>query len=105
MKDYLFKVKNLDDNFGITKMTTVQKLALPVLLSGADVLVRSQTGSGKTLAYAVPIVESLQRLRPKLTRSDGIRAVVVLPTRELALQTYQCFVKLTKVGMFCFAKK
>lgn len=102
MKGYLFKVKNLDDNFGITKMTTVQKLALPVLMSGADALVRSQTGSGKTLAYAVPIVESLQRVRPKLSRSDGIRAVVVLPTRELALQTYQCFAKLTKVSTVCF---
>lgn len=92
------KVKNLEDSFGVTKLTTVQKLALPVLLSGQDALVRSQTGSGKTLAYAVPIVEALHKRRPKLTRADGIIAVVVLPTRELALQTYECFVKLIKVS-------
>lgn len=82
----------------MTQLTTVQKLAIPVLLSGKDALVRSQTGSGKTLSYAVPIVESLHRKRPKLTRAEGIKAVVVLPTRELALQTYQCFVKLMKVS-------
>lgn len=88
----------MHDSFGITQMTTVQKLAIPVLLKGKDALVRSQTGSGKTLAYAVPVLESLHQIRPKITRGDGIRALVVLPTRELALQTYECFLKLVKVS-------
>ena len=59
--------------------------------------IRSQTGSGKTLAYALPIIEGLQAIRPKINRHDGIRVVVVVPTRELAVQTYELFVKLTKV--------
>lgn len=57
---------------------------------------RSQTGSGKTLAYALPIVEKLQAMQPKVTRDDGILAVVIVPTRELAIQTYELFVKLVK---------
>ena len=56
----------------------------------------AKTGSGKTLAYALPIIETLQRVRPKLTRDSGIKALVVVPTRELALQTYECFLKLVK---------
>ncbi|XP_046614736.1 probable ATP-dependent RNA helicase DDX31 [Neodiprion virginianus] len=91
-----FTVSNLEQNMQITKLTTVQQKAIPHILSGKDVLVRSQTGSGKTLAYALPIVESLHKVRPKLTRDSGLRALVIVPTRELALQTYECFLKLIK---------
>lgn len=91
-----YSISNLEQNMGITKTTTVQQRAIPVILSGKDVLIRSQTGSGKTLAYALPIVETLQRIRPKLMRNSGLRALVVVPTRELALQTYECFLKLVK---------
>ena len=49
-------VKNLRD-LGITKLTTIQARALPVILGGKDALVKSQTGSGKTLTYAVPIIQ------------------------------------------------
>lgn len=86
-----YAVSNLEQNMKITNMTTVQQKAIPVIMSGKDVLIRSQTGSGKTLAYALPIVESLQRIRPKLMRNSGLKALVVVPTRELALQTYECF--------------
>lgn len=114
-------VKNLADVLHITELTTVQKRTVPVVLTGRDVLVRSQTGSGKTLgeltadwlntnwafktnktktfsiqAYALPIVQKLQDIRPKLTREDGIQAVVIVPTRELAIQSYELFVKLLK---------
>ena len=82
----------------ITKMTTVQQKSIPEILAGKDVLVRSQTGSGKTLAYALPIIESLQKVRPKLSRSSGLKALIIVPTRELALQTYECFLKLIKVS-------
>lgn len=61
---------------------------------------RSQTGSGKTLAYALPIIEGLQAIRPKLNRHDGLRVIVVVPTRELAVQTYELFVKLVKVCIY-----
>ncbi|XP_015176511.1 PREDICTED: probable ATP-dependent RNA helicase DDX31 [Polistes dominula] len=91
-----FMVSNLEQNMNITKMTTVQQMAIPQIFSGKDVLIRSQTGSGKTLAYAIPIIECLHKIRPKLTRSSGLSALIVVPTRELALQTYECFLKLRK---------
>lgn len=89
-------VANLEQTLAITRVTAIQDKTIAELQSGKDALVRSQTGSGKTLAYAIPIVESLHRIRPKLTRKDGIKALIVLPTRELALQTYECLVKLIK---------
>ncbi|XP_061393731.1 probable ATP-dependent RNA helicase CG8611, partial [Musca vetustissima] len=89
-------VKNLADILGITHLTTVQKKTIPKALEGKDILVRSQTGSGKTLAYALPLVEKLHSIRPKITRDCGILAVVIVPTRELAIQTYELFLKLVK---------
>ncbi|XP_017886189.1 probable ATP-dependent RNA helicase CG8611 [Ceratina calcarata] len=91
-----FMISNLEQNMTITKMTIVQQKAIPQILSGKDVLIRSQTGSGKTLAYALPIVECLHKIRPKLNRNSGLKALVIVPTRELALQTYECFLKLIK---------
>lgn len=91
-----FMISNLEQNMHITKMTTVQQKAIPQIFSRKDVLVRSQTGSGKTLAYALPIVECLHKIRPKLNRNSGLKALIVVPTRELALQTYECFLKLIK---------
>lgn len=96
MPIHAHSIANLEKNLGMSKVTTVQKMSFPVIMSGKDTLVRSQTGSGKTIAYALPIVESLQSIRPKLQRSHGVQAVVIVPTRELALQTYECFVKLVK---------
>lgn len=89
-------VKNMADILKITELTTVQQRTVPVVLSGRDVLVRSQTGSGKTLAFALPIVQKLQEIRPKLTRDAGIQALIIVPTRELAIQVYELFVKLLK---------
>lgn len=56
--------------------------------------IRSQTGSGKTLTYAVPILNQLVSRTPKLQRSDGVQAIVVVPTRELAQQTHELISKL-----------
>ena len=52
---------------------------------------------GKTLAYAIPIVNDLQSSEERISRSDGPCALVVTPTRELAIQVYQVFQMLTKV--------
>lgn len=89
-------VKNLADLLSITQLTTVQEKTIPRALEGHDLLVRSQTGSGKTLAYALPIVEKLQTIRPQLNRESGIRALIIVPSRELAIQTYELFIKLLK---------
>lgn len=91
-----FMKKNLNEGMNITQVTTVQQLSIQPILDGGDVLVRSQTGSGKTLAYAIPIIQKLQEIRPKISRKDGIYAVIILPTRELALQTLEIFTKLCK---------
>lgn len=89
-------VKTLHDLLEITELTNVQQRAVPVALEGRDILVRSQTGSGKTLAYALPIVQQLQEIQPKINRLDGIFALVIVPTRELAIQTLEVFIKLLK---------
>ncbi|KAH8287172.1 hypothetical protein KR054_003914, partial [Drosophila jambulina] len=89
-------VKNLEDLLSIKELTTVQERAIPHVLAGKDVLVRSQTGSGKTLAYALPLVEMLQKKSPKIQRKDGVLALVIVPTRELVIQTYELVQKLVK---------
>ena len=65
---------------GITEPVQVQAEAIPALLAGRDVVMEAQTGSGKTLAYLIPLVEKLPR------GGAGPRALIVTPTRELALQ-------------------
>ncbi|XP_047448729.1 probable ATP-dependent RNA helicase DDX31 isoform X2 [Mugil cephalus] len=89
-------VATLNKVLNVSTLTSVQRQTIPVLLSGRDAVVRSQTGSGKTLSYAVPVVQSLQCVQPKVSRSDGPLAVVLVPTRELALQTFLTFQKLLK---------
>ncbi|KAK7068938.1 ATPdependent RNA helicase [Halocaridina rubra] len=88
-------VSNLQ-KFGFSSMTLVQEKGIPCVLSGQDCLIKSQTGSGKTLSYAVPIIHNLMSQTPRVTRSDGLLALIVVPTRELALQSYQWFEKLCK---------
>ncbi|XP_077003470.1 ATP-dependent DNA helicase DDX31 [Tamandua tetradactyla] len=80
----------------MSSMTSVQKRSIPALLEGRDALVRSQTGSGKTLAYCIPMVQSLQAMKSKIQRSDGPYALVLVPTRELALQSFDTVQKLLK---------
>lgn len=68
---------------GYEAPTEIQSRAIPVILGGRDILARAQTGTGKTDAFALPIVEVLSR-----THGNGHhpRALVLTPTRELALQ-------------------
>ncbi|XP_075881610.1 ATP-dependent DNA helicase DDX31 isoform X2 [Nelusetta ayraudi] len=89
-------VATLNKVLNVSTVTSVQKQTIPALLAGRDAVVRSQTGSGKTLSYGVPVVQSLQAVQPKVSRSDGPLAVVIVPTRELAQQTFQIFQKLVK---------
>lgn len=68
------------------KMTEIQRRGIPPLLAGRDVLGAAKTGSGKTLAFLIPAVEMLTSLRFKPRNGTG--AIVVSPTRELALQIF-----------------
>ncbi|XP_053764460.1 probable ATP-dependent RNA helicase DDX31 isoform X2 [Panthera pardus] len=89
-------ISTINTVLNMTSMTSVQKQSIPVLLEGRDALVRSQTGSGKTLAYCIPVVQSLQAMKSKIQRSDGPYALVLVPTRELALQSFNTVQKLLK---------
>ncbi|KKY32606.1 putative atp-dependent rna helicase has1 [Diaporthe ampelina] len=74
------------DEMGFTKMTDIQKRAVPPLLAGKDVLGAAKTGSGKTLAFLIPAIEMLSALKFKPRNGTGV--IVVSPTRELALQIF-----------------
>ena len=74
---------------GYTDPTPIQRKAIPPALAGRDVLGCAQTGTGKTCAFAAPI---LQRLSARAPRPRVIRALVLTPTRELAIQTQDSFV-------------
>lgn len=96
LKIHAHSIKNMKEVLNFTKLTHVQQKSIPAALDGKDLLIRSPTGSGKTLSYALPIVEKLHNMQPRLTRSQGIHALVIVPTRELAVQTYELFLKLVK---------
>lgn len=92
--------KNLAEN-GISEFFPVQSEIIPILLrfsefncvTPRDLCVSAPTGSGKTLAYAIPIVQSLLRIRQRHERR--LRALIILPGRELAKQVYGVICKLT----------
>lgn len=64
---------------GFVEPTEVQEKTLPILLEGKDLIIRSKTGSGKTLGFLIPILQRLER-------GKGLQAVILAPTRELAVQ-------------------
>ena len=67
--------------------TPVQAAAIPQAMLGKDVLATAQTGTGKTLAFLIPIMEQLlQKDAPGVVANSGIAALVLVPTRELAMQ-------------------
>lgn len=72
---------------GIETPTEVQAEAIPVMLSGKDVIVRAKTGSGKTFAFLLPVLQEL---------TEGLQALIVVPTRELALQINKEATKLSR---------
>ncbi|PNW80375.1 hypothetical protein CHLRE_07g314900v5 [Chlamydomonas reinhardtii] len=78
--------KKAIDEMGFSHMTEVQARTIPALLTGRDVLGAARTGSGKTLAFLIPCAELLYRA--KFMPRNGTGAVVISPTRELALQIY-----------------
>jgi len=71
--------------------TPVQAEAIPPALEGRDVLATAQTGTGKTLSFLIPIVEMLQKPDSQRMEGLGAQALIVLPTRELAMQVEKAF--------------
>src|SRR2546430_17628742 len=69
------------ESLGYNEPTPIQRQAIPVILSGRDVIGSAETGTGKTAAFLLPIIQKIsERSRP------GLRVLVLAPTRELALQ-------------------
>ncbi|ODV92356.1 hypothetical protein CANCADRAFT_85610 [Tortispora caseinolytica NRRL Y-17796] len=78
-----------------TKMTEIQKKSIPLALKGRDILGAARTGSGKTLAFLIPLLEKL--VHEQWTPNDGLGALVISPTRELAVQIFDV---LRSIGKF-----
>jgi len=71
---------------GYTHPTPIQEQAIPILLKGKDLLGSAQTGTGKTAAFTIPILQHLAEGAPPKKNSRKIQALIVTPTRELAIQ-------------------
>jgi ATP-dependent RNA helicase RhlE len=80
----------LNQNNFITP-TPVQAGAIAPALEGRDALVTAQTGTGKTLSFLIPIIEYLQKPEAQRMEGRGAQALILLPTRELAMQVEQAF--------------
>ncbi|KAK8079525.1 ATP-dependent RNA helicase DBP4 [Apiospora hydei] len=76
-------------------LTDIQKKAIPLALKGLDILGAAKTGSGKTLAFLTPVLEKLYRAQ--WTSLDGLGALIISPTRELAVQIFEV---LRKIGRY-----
>merc|ERR1740123_1475971 len=95
--------KRAIDKLGFEFMTEIQYKAIPPVLAGKDVAAAAKTGSGKTLAFVIPAVELLARCN--WNKSMGTGAIMIAPTRELAIQikgvaqTIAQFHRTIRVGM------
>ncbi|GES86699.1 DEAD-domain-containing protein [Rhizophagus clarus] len=102
-------VENMKNKLGVEKPTNIQSKAIPVLMSSInknsefDVIVQSETGSGKTLIYLLPILHRLINItidiqnNGLLSRSIGTLAIILTPTRELAIQVVSVLECLTNI--------
>lgn len=72
---------------GYTTPTPIQEQAIPIVLRGKDLLGCAQTGTGKTAAFSLPILQKLY----KTDQKKNIKALILTPTRELAIQIGECF--------------
>jgi ATP-dependent RNA helicase RhlE len=86
--------KNLHE-LGFLKPTDIQYKSIPSIMKGEDVLAIAQTGTGKTAAFAIPIIDKLYTKR-RHRDNKSVRCLVMVPTRELAVQISEVFSKIAK---------
>lgn len=79
------------DQEGYTHPTPIQSQAIPIVLQGKDLLGCAQTGTGKTAAFAIPVLQQLYNRPHNQSQTRPIRALVLTPTRELAIQIDESF--------------
>jgi len=102
-EDFQFnrQILNAIADAGYTEATPIQQKAIPPIMNGQDVMGIAQTGTGKTAAYVLPIL-----MRLKYAQGDNPRALIIAPTRELALQiednikTFAAYTDLRVVAMY-----
>lgn len=83
---------------GFANPTLVQAKAIPLALEGKDILARAKTGSGKTAAYLLPVLQSILKAKETLPDEKATRALILVPTKELAEQV----LKMAKsLALFC----
>ena len=75
---------------GYTNPTPIQEESIPIVLDGFDLLGCAQTGTGKTAAFSIPIIQHLHK-NAKRGGKKGIKALILTPTRELAIQIGESF--------------
>ncbi len=90
------ELKSNLDHLGFKRPTDIQFKAIPYVLKGEDILAVAQTGTGKTAAYGIPLINSLQQQKDKARRKDGLKALVMVPTHELAVQVDEVLQQLTR---------
>eukprot|EP00347_Sterkiella_histriomuscorum_P024125 403332222 len=87
----------LEKQFQVTTPSPIQQLAIPHLLQSKSALIAAQTGTGKTLAYTIPIIDQLKRqemeAQTRLTMPNKPRSIVLVPSRELAMQVLNSSLK------------
>lgn len=102
------KLRDALTSQGFERPTPIQACAWPALINGKDVVGVAETGSGKTLAFGIPALAKLLAVEPRPTKSKskagGVSTLVIAPTRELAIQTYEtmeAFGRPWGVGCLC----
>ena len=89
------EIKRNLDGMGFKKPTDIQYKSIPSIMNGEDVLAIAQTGTGKTAAFAIPIINRIHKHKTS-KRVYGITCIVMVPTRELAMQIGEVFATLAK---------
>ena len=97
-------------DLGYTKPTPIQREAIPAVLLGKNILGTSQTGTGKTASFVLPLLEKLSKVtkrgKAQTVRGKRIRALILTPTRELAVQIeesvaqYSKYLDLTSMALY-----
>ena len=89
--DLIEPILNALSHEGYTQPTPIQEISIPIVLKGHDLLGCAQTGTGKTAAFAIPILQLLQSNKGTERAPRKIKALIVTPTRELAIQIGESF--------------
>ncbi|MEX6686466.1 DEAD/DEAH box helicase [Danxiaibacter flavus] len=90
------EIKRSLSELGFKRPTDIQFKAIPSILKGDDVLAVAQTGTGKTAAFAIPVLDILQQQKKRFKADKHVRCLVMVPTRELAIQISDVFKQVGK---------